>query len=206
MGRNKRYGAGYSVQNAEEMFNQSVKDAGPGGEGDYRYVALAIGGSPANPPNWAILECVALRQAEERKAARGHPDKVSAVLDDLIRFFDQKQREFEFDQKKKRETEENAQPSRAEATIYQPPSLRSAIIDVLKLDGGANDDDFRVIREAWNWEQDNDPAPSGLFSLDGFTTTSRIERVLFQSAAIAYEGPEDLEYAAWIYKKMVERK
>ena len=174
MGRNKRYGGGYSVQNAEEMFRQSAGGAGQGGERDYRYVALAIGNSPANPPNWAILECIELRQSEERKAARGHPDKVSAVLDDLVRFFDLMQREFEA----------AAILADAEAPKYKPPSIRSAIIHVLELGGDANDDRFRDIREAWNWEQKHDLAPNSYFGLDGFNTTSRIDRVLYQSAAL----------------------
>ena len=198
MGRKKQVGAGYNIYRAEELFRQSEADGKP----DYKYVALAIGAAPAAPPSWAVLACIELRQEEEGQAARGHPTKVSAVLDDLVRFFDQKQREFE----------RQSQDSPEIRLAYSPPSFRSALRQVLASDegwkheiDGANDDWQKPFRNAWRWEQENDLAPSSFWQLDGFNTTSRIDRVMTQSVAAELGDPEDMHVWAWTTKRIAER-
>lgn len=196
MGRKARHGGGYTVRHAEELFKQSVADGKP----DYRYVALAIGSAPASPPPWAMWACVELRQQEERIAARGIDSEIADILDLLVRFFDEKQQEFERDHPDARET-------------YSPPSLRSAILHVLAACGrrggrsaGANDDWFRDIRNAWTWEQENDLVPSSFWQLEGFHTTSRIDRVMTQSVAAELGDPHDVQLWAWITKKAIEHE
>lgn len=215
MGRKKRYGAGYEIQHAERLFLQSVAE----GEPEYRYVALAIGSTPGSPPPWAMFACIELRQSEELKAARGNLTDIPFILDELVRFYDHKQRDFE------------SKPEYVTVDLdsYSPPSLRSAILHVLEANGlrgaevGSADDNWiRDIREAWEWEQKHDtplnPDPvSGMFlagthkSEDGedvpiIKTTSRIERVLLQTIAKENGDPEDVHYWAWLAKQMIEQR
>lgn len=197
MGRKKQYGPGYDIHHAEELFEQSVERKKP----DYRYVALAIGKSPVAPPDWAILACIQARQEEERKAASLTPDLVSPVLDDLVRFFAKEQWDFEDRMKK----------SKKPLPVFTPTPLRKALRLVLSGKerwkdhiNGANDDWQAPFREAWRREQENDVLQSHFFQLDGFKTTSRIERVLCQLLGQEYDGPEDLEYTAWIAKRSIE--
>ncbi|MDT0576494.1 hypothetical protein RM533_09870 [Croceicoccus sp. F390] len=211
MGRNERYGAGYEIQNAEKLFLQSVTDNAP----DYKYVALAIGVRPARPPAWAMLACIELRQREEVTAARGSLTDVPFILDELIRFYLRKQREFENRPEYVSDDLDN----------YSLPPLRSAILHVLQenglrgAEGGTADDNWhRDIRNAWDWEQERDfivdADPACEMRLDGFLkskgkrvpikTTSRIQRVLMQAMAQENDDPVDLHYWAWITKQAVE--
>ena len=193
MGRRKRYGGSYTVENAEKLFQQSVALGKP----DYQLVALAIGACPSAPPSWAVLACIELRQQYERLPARGNDAEMSFILDDLVRFFDRAGRNGE------------------------PPSLRSAIIQVMTDRGlrqhradSANDDWFRDIREAWEWEQANELAPSSFMQLaDGhfidayrLKTTSRIHRVLMQDVATEVGDPQDVHVWAWIAQRMIDRE
>lgn len=208
-GRKSRYGAGYAIEHAERLFRQSVDEKRP----DYKFVALAIGAAPASPPSWAIFECIQLRQREERNAGRGHEQNVSDILDDVVRFYDRAQRNFE----------DQCRNTSATLDDYSPPSLAKAIRQVLaereerqdiacKVDG----DWFRDVRNAWNLEQKNDLAPSAIMHLDegkaakkrgGFLkTTHRIARVLQQSMAQEIGHPEDLATWAWTTKRIIEQQ
>ncbi len=208
VGRKPRRSGNYTIKRAEHLFAQSVADGRP----DYKYVALAIGAVPGSPPDWAIWACVELRLDEERKAARGNDDDIPAILDDLVRHYDREQRKFEHQSTGGLDT----------LDTYQPPSLRSAIRHVLKTKGlrtgreSENSDDWiRDIREAWDWEQENDLAPSSLMKLEGFKTregqergglktTSRVHRVLMQSMAAELGDPEDSATWAWITKRTMD--
>lgn len=48
MGRKRNRGGGLQVEQAEQLFRES---------GDFRYVALAIGKHPLDPPKWAMAAC-----------------------------------------------------------------------------------------------------------------------------------------------------
>lgn len=198
MGRKKQYGPGYDIHHAEALFEQSVNKSTP----DYRYVALAIGKSPAAPPDWAILACIQARREEERKAASLTPKLVSPVLDDLVRFFAREQWEFE----------DRMMNSAEPLPEFSPTPFRKALRLVLSgrdrwkdYINSADDNWQAPFREAWRREQRLDILQSHYFRLDGFKTTSRFERVLCQLVAQEYDGPEDLEFAAWITKRIIEK-
>jgi hypothetical protein len=208
MGRRKRQGGSFAVENAEKLFQQSVLDGTP----DYQLVALAIGARPSAPPSWAVWECIELRQRHERIPARGNDGDMSDILDALVRFFDHAGRNGE-----RLKTHGHDGSER-----YSPPSLRSAIIQVLKDRGlraervsSANDDWFRDIREAWEWEQAHELAPSSFMELEEgdvdeadkrLKTTSRIHRVLMQEVAAEVGDPQDVHVWAWIAKRMIDHE
>ena len=208
-GRKKKYGGAFTIEHSQMLFEQSVASGHP----DYSFVALAIGSVPGSPPDWAIWACIKLRQAEERKAARGIDNDIPAILDEVVRYYDKKQREFE----------RQSQDALDALETYSPPSLRSAIRDVLTSKGlrstreiEGNDDWFRDIREAWDWEQKHDLAPSSFMQLEplkkngkeipGLKITSRIDRVLGESVAAELDHPADTETWAWIAKRIVEQR
>lgn len=207
MGRRKRHGGSFTVENAETLFQQSVAVGKP----DYHLVALAIGARPSAPPSWAVWACIELRQQHERLPARGNDAEMSYILDELVRVFDRAGRNGE--------RPEAAGQSRSEQ--YSLPSLRSAILQVLKDKGlrqnradSANDDWFRDIREAWEWEQAHELAPSSFMELaEGdvsdadkrLKTTARIHRVLMQDVAAEVGDPQDVHIWAWIAKRMIDR-
>jgi hypothetical protein len=208
MGRRKRHGGSFTVANAEQLFQQSLAEGKP----DYQFVALAIGACPAAPPSWAVWACIELRQQHERLPARGNVAEMSDILDELVRFFD----------RAGRNGERLNGDGQNLTTNYSPPSLRSAIIEVLKDSGirqhradTANDDWFRDIREAWEWEQANELVPSSFMELaEGdvidadkrLKTTSRIHRVLMQDVAAEVGDPQDVHVWAWIAKRMIDRE
>jgi hypothetical protein len=194
-GRKRRFPLGYTLEHARQLFEQSVAERKP----DFRYVALAIGATPAAPPDWAIWACIEARRDEEGKSARGHDETVSVILDELVRFFDQSQRNFY---------------QRNDASgDYKPPSLRSAIRTVLKAQGsrcedaGRADGDWYVdITRAWNEEQKHDRAANSTWELEKLQTTTRIDRILTQEVARELGDPEDLHTWAWIAKRIIERR
>ena len=199
MGRKKRFGGAYTIQHAEELFEKSKADGHP----DYKYVALAIGSSPAAPPSWALWACIELRQQKEDEAGRGNDNDIPVILNQIVRFYDREQRAFE----------ENANKQNGLTHSYVTASLRSAILSVLKNErlrkgmvSSANDDWFRDIREAWQWEQDNDCITSSYWQLEGWKTTSRIDRVLTQDAAAELGDPNDLAGWAWITQRLIDSR
>jgi hypothetical protein len=200
MGRPKRHSGGYAIQHAEELFRQSVEAGKP----DYNYVALAIGSFPGSPPLWAVMECIEHRCDVEMRVARGQAN-VSAVLDDVIRLLDRLQHKFWL---------QTGGDGPSDRPKYNPPSLRSTIIQVVKnhekwtacIDS-ANDDWMKPIREAWDWEQKHDLSREVEGELlDGFETTSRINRVVMQSVAAERGDPEDIAKWAWVAKAMIEHQ
>jgi len=214
MGRNKRLGGGYTIHNAEQLFEQSKADGKP----DYRYVALAIGNAPASPPTWAICACIDARQEEEQKVARGVANDIPAILDEIVRFYERSQIEFERENRGTKHTLDD----------YFPPALQSAILWVLNdkglrqaWSGSAETDWFKDIRRAWDWEQEHELAPSSYMQLEpmktktgnergkeraGLYTTRRIDRVLSQSVAAELGDPVDVQIWAYITKRVVEEE
>ncbi|MFD2783205.1 hypothetical protein ACFS32_21635 [Novosphingobium pokkalii] len=155
------------------------------------------------------MECIALRRQHELVPARGNLNDIPDILDDIVRYYDQKQRDFEA-----------SDPEGYRALgRYRAPSLRSAILDVLRVTGrrrelanSANDDWFRDIREAWEWEQLHDLVPGSFMELDEgditederkLKTTSRIERVLMQRLAAENGDPEDTATWAWVTSELI---
>lgn len=211
-GPKPKYGGTYAIQNSRQLFEQSCAEGSP----EYKYVALAIGSSPGAPPDWAMWACIEARQVEERSAARGIDPDIPAILDEIVRFYDRKQREFEL----------GAKDALVQLDSYIVPSIREAIRDVLKRmglrqkrDSRANDDWFRDIRNAWDWEQENDPSPDasdwtrlqGLMKKrDGtqvpIKATARIHRVLMETMARENGDPEDVDTWAWITKRAIEEQ
>jgi hypothetical protein len=201
MGRPIRHSGGYKIQNAETLFRQSVEAGKP----DFSYIALAIGTSPGSPPPWAILQCIELRSAMQMSTARGHPN-VSGILDDIIRLLDRLQHNWWM--------QTGGDGSKTMRPKYKRPSLRSVIINVAKehsawrdFVGSADNDWMKPIREAWDWEQKYDLASDvGGELLDGFATTSRIERVVMENVAAENGDPADMAKWAWTAKMMIDLK
>lgn len=55
---------------------------------DFRYVAMAIGQSPNDPPDWAKWACRKAYWLNEQTAPSGHPaEEVGALLDEIIKFY-----------------------------------------------------------------------------------------------------------------------
>ena len=208
MGRPTRRSGGRTIQDAEDLFRQSVEN----GKADYSYVALAIGAAPQAPPAWAVLACIELRQEREKQSARGNANDIEGILNDIVRYYDREQRAFE----------QTLQGSLNALDAYRAPPLRAAILHVLKANGhrnekygGASDDWFRDIRKAWDWEQKHDLAPSSFMELDEgdiddkkkkLKTTTRIDRVLMQSIATELGNPADVQTWAWITKTLIENE
>jgi hypothetical protein len=194
VGAKQRLPFGYIVEQAEQLFAQSVASGKP----DYKYVALAIGASPAAPPDWAVGACIELRRAEEQKSSRGICNDVSDILDEMVRHFDRTERAFYESGERK--------------GGYSPPSLRSTIrqattaLGQRKGDVNRADDDWcRDIIRAWNEEQKHDRAPHSAWELEGFVTTARIDRVLTQAVAKELGDPEDTATWAWMTKRVIEQ-
>jgi len=194
MGRKPRFGAGYEIINAQRLFEKSVLEE----KADFRFVALAIGASPAAPPDWAILECISLRRAVARSAARGNRNDVADILDELVAHFDLEQRNFEA-----------AFTGQIDWASFPKPNLNGAIKKVLARLGirrtereRSDPDSFKDIILAWNWEQQNDAAPASYFRLEGWKTTSRIDRVMKALVGDELGYPADIETLAWLAKKL----
>lgn len=213
-GPKPKYGGTYTIKHARQLFEQSCAD----GCADYRYVAIAIGSTPGAPPDWAIWACIEARRDAERSAARGNDTDIPSILDDIVRFYDRKQREFEHNNKETPDALEN----------YVVPPLQEAIQTVLKdaqlrrnRDTKGNGDWFRDIRNAWDWEQENDPSPdaTGWMALQGLMKkgkgkgklepikgTARIYRVLMETMAHENGDPEDVNTWAWVAKRVIEER
>jgi hypothetical protein len=206
-GRKPRFGAGYSIKHAQELFRRSVDEGHP----DFKYVALAIGEAPASPPSWAVLACIELRKRDERQTARGHSETINVILNEIVRFYIRAEREF-IKGFNTYEAFDN----------YTPPTLRSAILSVLKERDpntnadGANDDWHRDIREAWNREQIDCLLPSSDMQLEQgkpsvrakrkLKTTIRIDNVLRQSVAEELGHPTDLQTWVWSTKRIIDEQ
>jgi hypothetical protein len=194
VGRRERFGGSYTIHHAEELFWQSVAAGSP----DYTFVALAIGASPAAPPSWAVWACIDARQNTERQTARG-PDKITPpILDELVRHL--ARRQWSFESRDRSDAEPDAE--------YRPPSFRSAVIEVAEADpnwrdkvSGADSDWYKPIVRAWNWEQQNDLARSTFWTLEGFKTTARIDRVMTQTVAAEVGDPDDVDVWTWVAKR-----
>ena len=213
MGRPRRLSGATKIANAEELFRQSVAEGKP----DYGYVALAIGDRPFDPPAWAVLECIELRGDTSRGAMRGHDGPASKhamrnILDEIVRYY----LAAELNHEKATGISVWRDDVRADSR-YNAPPLRQAIIAACRglgtrenQIGSANDDWFRDVREAWDWEQHHDAlvsrqAGSGDFSatetyheLIGWKVTRRIARVLEELQEAAGGAPADIGRALWI--------
>lgn len=213
MGRPRRLSGATKIGNAEELFRKSVAEGKP----DYEYVALAIGDRPFDPPAWAILECIELRGDTSRAAMRGHDGRASQhamrnILDEIVRYYLAAELNHE------RATHISAWRDDVQPDLrYKAPPLRQAIIAACRSlrtredqMGRADDDWFRDVREAWDWEQQHDAlvprvAGSGDFSatetyheLIGWRVTRRIARVLEELQEAAGGAPADIGRALWI--------
>jgi hypothetical protein len=196
-GRPLKFGGGYNIQHAHELFRASEAQGNP----DYTSVALAIGASPANPPPWAILACIEAIQAAEQSAARGRARDMPPILDDLVRYFAYRQWEFE----------RSDQAPGEQWNDYRPHSFRSAVIAVARKNpkwsrevNEGNDDWFKPIRRAWDWEQEHDQLASSVWRLDGFKTTWRIDRVMRETVAAEEGDPIDLQQWVWLAKRHID--
>lgn len=54
MARTRKKSGSEQLAKARTLFQESVENGRP----DFRYVTLAIGAAPHNPPRWAMLECI----------------------------------------------------------------------------------------------------------------------------------------------------
>ena len=213
MGRPRKLSGATKIANAEELFRQSVTAREP----DYQYVALAIGERPFDPPVWAILECIELHGDASRAALRGHDRKASRhamrnILDKIVRFY------IAAELKHERATGISAWREDVQEELrYKRPPLRQAIISACRSlktrenhIGSANDDWFRDVRDAWDYEQkhgDLTPRIAGAGPLSatetyceliGWKTTRRIVRVMEDWQEKKGGPPSDLAKALWI--------
>lgn len=207
MGRRPRVGGGYEVERAKELFDLSVQQGKP----DYRYIAIAIGASPTMPPPWAVFACIDARVAAERGVARGNDAQMDNILDQIVRVYDAAERDFENDHWGSSDAWDS----------YRPPSLRAAILTALEQIGlrqkhmaDANDDWFRDIREAWDWEQREMVVPENTLKQLAMMhleppkddhdpkTTWRVSRVLQETMAAEMEHPTDPQVWAWVATRL----
>lgn len=211
-GRKPGLSGSYVINRAEDLFDQSCAEGKP----DFHYVALAIGANPASPPDWAMLACIEAHDAKVRNAAAGIDNDIPIVLDGIVRYYLEKQREFEIENDYEYEALEG----------YVVPPLNQAITTVLKQMGlrqsrasKGETDWFKDIRRAWEWEQKNDPAPFSkhLFTLDGkmkrrggrlvpIAATSRIDNVISETLAEENGDPPQTRKWAWLVKRQIEEK
>lgn len=187
MGRPKLISGYAEIANAERMFRQSVKNRKP----DFRYVALAIGASPLKPPRWAVWECI---MEHDRTAGRpaSNVGKLGELLDEVVRVYARVQFQ-------------NEDKGRDRAIAR--PSLRAAIIQArafLERGGAsssdANDDWMKTATRAWNTEQET--VAESYFHLDGWNTTSRINRVIEGMIGRENGYPTDLQTAFWMLEEI----
>lgn len=78
MGNKEIRSGGEEIARAKELFHQSLE----AGEPDFRFVALAIGSNPTNPPSWAILECRIECERTSRRAASKN-ESLDKMLDEI---------------------------------------------------------------------------------------------------------------------------
>lgn len=192
MGRKKSWGGAAQIERAEQMFRES---------GDYKYVALAIGSRPLDPPKWAMLACVKLRLKSEALSALGrNVQHVDAILDTAVWFLAQHQTErFE----KCQAIGDPAQRAACKLAIKpmaRDRALKKAIRhinpDLMDDKQGRLVSTLDALKKAWDREKkeerfdwDATGPDAGGPTLDGFRLTHRIARVLMQYHASEY--PDD---------------
>jgi len=166
-------------------------------------VALAIGDRPHAPPRWAVQACVDLRNRERLAASRSNTrfqdQQVGEVLDRIVAHYLEAEYEFEA------RTGLRVGREPEGATSYKPPSLskaiRAASAHLIDVDN-ASDDDLRIIRNAWNDEQDGQRLPTSYFLLEGWHVTRRIDRVIHELESPRYGWPADPSYALWLANRV----
>jgi len=180
----------YEIANAEELFIASVENGDP----DFRYIALAIGENPFEPPRWAILECMSEKERTSSRAA-SRTDEVSIILDEVVRYFVADQF--------RREDDANY---RSEPFPELRTAIRNSCAKIGKrtkyLEGSLADANWcRDIERAWKTEQD-EVALESYPRLLNWKGTKRIADIISRSVADELGFPVDIQKALWVDKQI----
>jgi hypothetical protein len=147
----------YEIDNAEELFRRSVANK----KTDYRYVAMAIGQNPLEPPDWAIRECVQARTVTEQEPSLRPPGKSGGMLDQIIIEFLKHRDAWEFrcwQFKRSEKAGHTGLPDKPEPYIQL--KFAEACRRAWKIASGINTEptrgDIEDYQDAWNREQEEE--------------------------------------------------
>lgn len=190
MARPKLTSGPHQVANAELLFRQSVAR----GKADFRYVALAIGAEPFQPPRWAVWECILEKDRVARRAPSGTKD-VSVIMDEVVRFFAR---------------EQALREDHPERRTKRLPSLQQAVrsacdalgVRARGVEGPKADTSWmKDVERAWKREQDEDVVESH-HRLLHFKTTKRISDIVEGLVAQECGHPPDLQQYLWMAREI----
>lgn len=163
MGRPKVPSGGSEIVGVKELFDKSVEKGRP----DFRYLALAIGSSPAKPPTWAMLEC-RFEFERTRRQASSETDHLHKMLDEIAWAY----------------VEELARREDSKRDRDDPPPPFKEMVrraywasEKTTLPRASENDAYRIYSRKWNDEQENAIIESWHFLFD-WKITPRIAAVM----------------------------
>ena len=177
-GRKTAHSGHYHIANAERLFSETK---------DFRYIALAIGEHPFEPPSWAIEACIAERLAAERSTSMATSVKhASRILDLAVTLMALHEEEyfkpsFNISTRRSRRDWHTHYGNRYKCMPLET-ALRQALLAIdpnpVDVDGAVGNLVNALKREQ---EEDDDPlysAQAAVHILRGIGPTKRITRVL----------------------------
>lgn len=191
MGRPRLISGPHQVENAHRLFLQSVERGSP----DFRYVALAIGAEPFQPPRWAVWECILEKDRTARRAATTLTE-VDEILDEVVRYFAGEH----FRRDDNPELRERPLPSLQKAIRAACATLgkRTKSLDAPK---NADTSWMKDVERAWKREQQEDVVES-YHQLLEWKTTKRIADIVEALVAKEFGHPPDLQQYLWMAQRL----
>lgn len=189
MGRKKLRSGGEEISNAKVLFDASRAK----GHADFRYVALAIGASPAAPPLWALMECF-MECLRTEKLAGSEASLEQGTVDLVI---EEMARQLALAHFAPELSPEISPDSKLSKTELVHRACRALGVNLEHLDYRADTDWMRSILRAWDREQ-LAPLPYDYWEFPGFKLTHRIDRVTTAIVGKLEGLPTSPEKALWV--------
>lgn len=190
MGRPKIPSGGSEIVGVKELFDKSVGEGTP----DFRYLALAIGSSPAEPPTWAMLEC-RFEFERTRRRASSDTDHLHKMLDEIAWAY----------------VEELARREDSKCDRdYPPPSFNEMVrraywaSEKTNLPRASENDAYRIYSRKWNDEQENAVIKSCHVLFD-WKITPRIAAVMDRFVGKEMGMSENPGMEAYLIQQLLKR-
>lgn len=194
MGNTRKMSGGEEIANAKELFDKGVSNGKP----DFRYVALAIGATPASPPRWAMLECLleyeqTLRLTSSRVTTDRPENDPHKMMDAIALAY----------------LKEHVRQESINRTRRTKPHLREMIrkgYEALALKPwpyGSDGDSYKQWERKWEGEQKNARIEGGYeYELFDLYMTPRIEEIITAFTGREMNLPEKPDRAAFAVQQM----